>query len=311
MNKLKNSELNNYFMTPTVMSNGLILYPVNIYDYDYFKQLAMNYIVLDVESRNNMQRQEFITNRKKGLIPRTEKYKKFRFINLFDFLVASINQDEKIGEVKNNPSDVAKMKEIYKDEEQVINFLQLAELSQYQNLLGNVLELFHMVTNIVPTYSNNEFIFNIDGNELKIDRENFYEFRQIIMNQNLLFEPRIAPDPESQKEIDRELKSKNGDEEFDLEATICFVSVNLGGIDIGNYTYYRLMCDYAMLLKDKGYNSTSVYRANGCKMEGDKDIPYPNMSERLSIKDNPYSKDKLYRSSQLTEFDKKLMKNSK
>jgi hypothetical protein len=290
------------------MNNGLILYPISIYDYNYFKQLAMGYIVLDVASKNNLARQEFIKNRRSGLIPRTQKYKKLIYKNLFDLLILLIENDSKIKMIKENKEDTIKMRELYKDNEQVINFINMAEKSQYQDILNGILKLFYMVTNIVPKYINEEFIFDID-NDIKINRDNFYEFRDIVMKQNLLFEPRVAPDPESQAIIDRELERKNGSGEFDIEAVISFVSTNCGGADLSNCTYYRLMCDYSAILRSKGYDTTSVYRANGCKMEGDRDIPYPDISEHLPIKDNPYSRENIYRASQLTEFDKKLMKN--
>ena len=306
-NVLRNTSLNNYFMKPTIMDNGLILYPINIYDYEYFRLLASEYIILDVLSRNNLQRQQFITNRKQGLIPNTEKYKKLKFINIFDFLIAKINQDEKIKQIQENVVNTEQMKKIYKDDTMVMDFIKIAEMSKYENILNNILNLFYMVTKIIPIYTEQEFIFQYENNQYIIDRENFYEFREIVMQQNVLFEPRVAPDPESQMYIDSENKNNN---EFDLEAIISFISVNCG-LDVSNYTYYRLLSDYTTKLKTISYEGVSIYRANGCKTQGNKDIEYPNMAEHLSMKDNPYSKENIYKSSEITEFDKKLMKNGK
>ena len=51
-----------------------------------------------------------------------------------------------------------------------------------------------------------------DDNELEsvINKLNFNEFREIVMNQNLLYEPIIAPTKQAQKYIDAKLSNTNG-----------------------------------------------------------------------------------------------------
>ena len=56
------------------------------------------------------------------------------------------------------------------------------------------------------------------------------------MEQNLFFEPIIAPNLESQSYIDMEIRHRNGDDsEYSLESLVCFVTIN-SNKDVSNYT---------------------------------------------------------------------------
>lgn len=308
LEEFKNTSLNDYNMKPTIMTNGLLIYPINIYDYEFFSMLANQYIVLDIYSKNNLYRQDFLEKRKKGLIPRSQKYKPLQYQNLFDLIIALINQDEKVRYIKENKSQIEQLKELHKDDIELTQIIQYSENANYENILGNFSYLLYMTTKIKPQFDGNNFIFVNEEKQFILNCDNFYEFREIVMKQNVLHEPRIAPNKESQEYIDSEIKSKFGNEEFDLEAMVAFVSANCG-IDVSKYTYYRLKADYEAKMREISYLGVSIYRANGCKTAGDKDIPYPNILEHFAFKDNPYGKESFYKNSEETEFDKTLKRS--
>ena len=79
------NKLNNYFMKPTVMENGLYIYPINIMVYEEFKELATQYIVLDIKSINNKRSQE--------------RERKLEFDHLFDYLINFIETNNEIDEI--------------------------------------------------------------------------------------------------------------------------------------------------------------------------------------------------------------------
>lgn len=300
---MNNTKLNNYFMEPTIMSNGLLLYPINIYDYDYFKTLAMEYIVMDMKTRNNLAKQQFLKDKQANLICKKKYFKKIPFDNLFDYLLAIIEQDEKINQIRQNELIKNQMKELYKDDIQVINFIELAEKSQYQNILNNIYQLFYMVTNVIPIYTGSEFIFEINNNKLKINRDNFYEFREIIMTQNILFEPKTSPQLEGQKQIDRDLKARNADSmEYDLEALIAFVSRKTQK-DASQFTYYRLMADFTSIMNEKSFDLISRAFSAGTAQKGEK---LPDMTKNLGLNENPQDDKNIYKKLKNNDFESQL-----
>ena len=301
--ELKNTKLNNYLMKPTVISNGLYLYPTTIYDYEEFRQLAMEYIVLDIKTKNNLSKQQFTKLKREGKISRKEKFKKLPFDNLFDLLIATIEQDEKIKQIQQNKVETNQMKEIYKDDLQIISFIELAESSQYQNILSNILKLLYMATKIMPIYSNEEFIFQFEENKLKINKDNFYEFREIIMTQNILFEPKTSPQIEGQKQIDRDLEARNSDSmECDIEALVALVSRKTQQ-DVSNYTYYRLMADFRSIMSEKSFDAMSRAFSAGNGSKGDK---LPDMTSNLGLNDNPHDDKYIYKKLKNQQYESQL-----
>jgi hypothetical protein len=309
--ELRNSRFNNYFMKPTIMSNGLILYPINIYDYEEFRPLAVSNIVLDMKSINNSNKQEFVKNRKLGIIPKNQGFVPSPFDNLFDYIVNNIKiNEEEIKQIKSIENLSNEEKELLKlnceKNPLIMQLLYMADNKSYRNLKGELIEIFKFVTKGTVMFAGEEFLICVDKETFTIDRDNFYEFRQIVMEQNLLHEPLVAPDEQSQKMIDREITRRTNDNESDLEAIISFVCVN-SHADVSNYTYYRLMADYITILRTMNYQFTTIYRANGCKAKDDKEIEYPDITEHLSIKDNPYSQESIYKQSKLTKLEKELL----
>ena len=115
-----------------------------------------------------------------------------------------------------------------------------------------------------------------------INKLNFNEFRNIVMDQNLLYEPIIAPTKQAQKYIDAKLSNTNG-VESDLEAIVAFVCTNSMSMDISNYTYYRLMADFYSLMKQLSRSDMICYRAGGMTQKNGKPLDIPNIIDKLGI----------------------------
>ena len=81
------NKLNNYFMKPAVMGNKVNVFPIKIMEYEEFKKLASNYIVLDIPQLNNKRKQD--------------KEKELEFDNLFDYLVSLIETSKSADDLIN------------------------------------------------------------------------------------------------------------------------------------------------------------------------------------------------------------------
>lgn len=304
----QNTKLNNYFMKPTSMSNGLLLYPISIYDYEEFRKLAMEYIVLDIKTRNNLAKQQFTKNKNEGLISKKKYFKKIPFDNLFDLLVNSFNQNkdiiEKIEYIKDIPKeDLLKIKEKYNHDIETMKLIEIAETNEYRNDLDNFMSLLEMVTKGKCNLYNNSFIISVNDDNYILDRNNFYEFRKIVMEQNILFEPKTSPQLEGQKQIDRDLEARNADSmECDLEAMIAFVSRKTKK-DTSNFTYYRLMADFRSIMNEKNFDAVSRAFSAGNGKKGDK---LPDITQSLGLNENPQDDEHIYKKLKNHEYESKL-----
>ena len=147
-------------------------------------------------------------------------------------------------------------------------------------------------------------VFRINGVDTDlITRDNFDEIRELIMEQNLIYEPIVAPNQKSQDIIDKaimRLANSGSDVETNIESMIILVSRHrdINGLD---YTYYRLRADYEMELRLEQSRAIPTYRAVGA------DVPNIELGEVLSMHSDPYSKDKLFKRNDRVK-DKELTK---
>ena len=133
-------------------------------------------------------------------------------------------------------------------------------------------------------------VFRINENdEDLITRDNYDEIREMIMEQNLIFNPLVAPNQKSQDIIDRAIERKKkigSDVETNIESMIVLVSKSRKITE--DYTYYQLQADYEMELRLEQSRAIPVYRAVGADI---KDIP---LGEVLSMHEDPYSFEKMF-----------------
>ena len=311
------TNLNNYFMLPTTTSFGLKLYPVKLFEWERFNYLANKFIVMDIKTIDNSLHQQFQKDKLMGTIPRKQKYKKLQFDNLLDYILDLIYtnsvQIDQILSIKLSIKDLSdndfnSLLDVYKNDEQgkqLIKFSKDVNIKDLVNLKNEFSELIKIVTHckkVIIKKNQINIVFE-DNNKIILDKDNFYEFREIVMEQNLLYEPLIVRNLDAQEMIDIDLKRKYGDEEMDLESLVAFVSTHINK-DIKDYTYYRLKADFTSLMMENNYNLTAIYRANGCTTKNGGNLPMPNILAPLSINKNPY--DGLFKESKENSLDKRL-----
>ena len=147
-------------------------------------------------------------------------------------------------------------------------------------------------------------VFKIgDNDEDLITRDNYEEIRAMIMEQNLIFEPIIAPNKKSQDIIDKAIerkRSSGSNVETNLESMIILVSKSRPVTE--DYTYYQLQADYEMVLRLEQSRAIPTYRAVGA------DIDPIELGAILSIHEDPYSFEKMFRKNDRSK-DAEMLKN--
>ena len=126
-----------------------------------------------------------------------------------------------------------------------------------------------------------------------INRDNYEEIREIMMEQSFLFNPLIGADEKSHKRIDRAIKkkvekAKKQGKEPSIEAMLVFNSSRFK-INLETYTYYQLKAQYSLLNREQIAMMYNISRPYG------KDIPIINFADELDIHDNPFSFEKMFR----------------
>ena len=147
-------------------------------------------------------------------------------------------------------------------------------------------------------------VFKIgDNDEDLITRDNYEEIRTMIMEQNLIFEPIVAPNKKSQDIIDKAIerkRSSGSNVETNLESMIILVSKSRPITE--DYTYYQLQADYEMVLRLEQSRAIPTYRAVGA------DIDPIELGAILSIHEDPYSFEKMFRKNDRSK-DAEILKN--
>ena len=147
-------------------------------------------------------------------------------------------------------------------------------------------------------------VFKIgDNDEDLITRDNYEEIRAMIMEQNLIFEPIIAPNKTSQDIIDKAIerkRSSGSNVETNIESMIILVSKSRPVTE--DYTYYQLQADYEMVLRLEQSRAIPTYRAVGA------DIDPIELGAILSIHEDPYSFEKMFRKNDRSK-DAEMLKN--
>lgn len=293
------SDLRNYLMKPIQMKNNLDLYPIKIMEYERFRDLAAKYLILDIPQLNNKRRQEGISL--------------LEFDNLFDYLKSFIDTDRTSCEIVKKIKEINKLtykekKDLISSSEDIKNMILNEKVYKNLNLQHFESEIIEMMTMVIKkkvAYNDKIQCFDIydENDELIacIDSYNFYEFRKIVMEQNLLFEPLIAPNKKAQKYIDASLRNDSG-QESDIEAIVAFVSTNSFTGDISNYTYYRLMAEFRSLIKQMNRSDVVSYSAAGATKKNGSPLDIPNIVSKLEVNKNPY--DDVFKEVNKNEKDK-------
>lgn len=284
------NKLNNYFMKPTYLKD-LAIYPIKLMEYENFKLLASQYLLLDIPQLNNKRKQE-------GL-PKLEQD------NLFDYLVYLMEESKsKINEmnrqikiIKSLPKEVKEKQTEENPELQVfIENLETIEKIYSKSIEDQLCELISMTVKKDVSFINGIYkafvIYDMDEeNRVKkikwvINKDNFYDYRKIVMEQNCLFTPLVAPSKKAQKYIDAKF-NKGVKLEIDLEAMVAFVTTNTNH-DYYEDTYYRLMADFRTLNKQMNRNDIIEFTSGGMTKKGGGQLEIPNIFESLGLDKSPW-----------------------
>lgn len=293
-----NSPLDNYFMKPYYLNRLGLVYPISLYEYDDFSPLASEFILLDMPKRNNLAKQQFEKAKIEGIIDYSIKFEPLEQTHLFDWITSSIEHNKEQEEVykeikeKTNGLPQEQIEEVIKENENCRELIVRALNYNGKSIKDYICELISKTVKCEVVY---EYVTKcfcvIKDNKITgvLDRDNFYEYRKVVMEQNVLHEPRVGGNVQSQEYIDRELKVLYGDNESSVESMVAFVSSS-NSRDISDYTYYRLKADFIMEMRKLDYSVTNNYNANGCKTKDGSSISVPSITEPLGLDVNPYTK---------------------
>lgn len=127
------------------------------------------------------------------------------------------------------------------------------------------------------------YYFSI-GNDGRIDKYNFEEFRKTIMYQNLLFEPHTEEDDLMQEwlEMAREHKGKDG-EPTDIESICQLLCIEMGiqPIELFEYTYYQVMALNNRVALKQAALFVMMLKTQGCKE------PVPSTTKQVDLHTHP------------------------
>lgn len=294
----KKIPLENYLMLPQEVEGIGKVYPIKILDYEDFRELFNKYMLYSIKSINRLRKQE--------------RLPKLEIKTLFDYLIEIIKNgeskklEEEIERFKNIPREMLEISlQEAEDKEEIMNYYDMAQKIKVVPDLENICKIFEMTikkTVKYNKYANVFFIYDKKGNKIgTIDSNNFDKYREKVMEQNVIFEPKVMPSKKGQEIIDKELS--RGGNECDIEAIMSLVSIHTGK-NIANYTYYRLIADFNCIVREISYSEISNYNANGCTDKSGNPLSVPSLVENLGILNNPY--DKLLKKSKETELDKTL-----
>lgn len=134
------------------------------------------------------------------------------------------------------------------------------------------------------------WVVELDNGKV-IDRDNYDAIRDVLLRQNIIYEPLIVEDELSQKIIDDGIRamSKRGSKR-ELESMISYIC-NMSGVssdEIQKYSYYRLQCDIEMWQRIEFNRAIHGYRSQGAK------IQTINEFKEFEVHKNPYSWDALF-----------------
>lgn len=144
----------------------------------------------------------------------------------------------------------------------------ITELSKY--------DLFELAFNIpelresyIKMFSK---LFEDEDAIVKINQDNFYFYRQLIMTMNCLKEEKINPNPEIQRAIERSKRVKAADSEPLEFADIVSSIVGWNGLtykDLNDFTVYQLYMTYHRIAQIKNYDTSTLFATVSDKVKID------------------------------------------
>lgn len=279
-------ELDDYFMKPYKSNIGNI-YPIKIYDYYKFKKIASKYIIPSNEMMFNL-------------------YKLPKEINLFEYYVENgLYVDNNLNQLNELKDYIPKNKE----EEKYLSDIKTT-LDKYKNeefmyySIKEMEEMFSLIFREEVVFNNETLSFVDKLNKIKVDKNNFDFIREVVMHLNVLQEIPTNSNPYINEMIQHalELKNKESSNGGNLCAMVSFISIKKGisDRDLMEYTYYRLLYDYSIAIRENTNNFLYLLRSQGCN-----EAKIIEISEKLDLRIN-YKDLLLENSNNMSNLDNKL-----
>lgn len=195
--------------------------------------------------------------------------------------------------------EIALMLDISKEELKLLDLITLVskETDTYEQTFDNLCKVLSIVLRkeVKFTYGHTGVCF-YDNNSFLVDRDNYDDVRTIIMEQNLIFMPKVYKDKLAQEWANKVLaqRAKNGIN-ITIEDMVTTIAVVSGKHywELENYSIYQIKAEFARIGKDKAYHTNVAYQCAGAEK-----ITIEHYAENTDMYKNPYddvfkSKDKL------------------
>lgn len=260
---------NSYFGFPEKVDGIGEIYPISVPDYKRFSELFSKYMLYSINGLKNL-----------------GKLSDDMEIDLFNFIVQVCSELEGIEEILENNEALIDNRDI----ELIKNNIDL--LKKYGFKISEMEELISLILKKEVKYDSIDKVFiilkDLYGN--KICADNFDIFREIVMTQNIIYEPLTVKGRLAQKELEKEFKKREKNSQpTDFLAMVVLVDMHGNG-DVNNYTYYKLSACYEILNKKIIGDYIQRMMAQGV----DRDLI--NLGEELNINKNPYDKSNFFKS---------------
>lgn len=168
-------------------------------------------------------------------------------------------------------------KKHFRLEDEDINKYSLLDLimslpDDEMNIIETLEKLFLLVCRKDFKFTNqgNSYAFISKDNKSYINKKNYDKVREIVMKQNLIFEPKVYKSKLVQEWADKvkKARAKKGDK-ITVEDMISTVSAFTGKLheNIANMSIYQLYSDYRRIEKIKDFDSVILFRSQGAKAE--------------------------------------------
>jgi len=273
---IERNDLDNYFMKPQFLEGVGNIYPISIFNYESFSKLAGKYITQGITTLHNLYKVNKKTNELDYFIEKGIKMdKEISYLNNIKQYIP-INEDEQ-----------SKYNELM----QLLNLYNSGQVMTYS--IYELEELFSLLLKKQVRFKCSDieeelnYVFQVENNDLYITRDNFKEFRDIVLWQNILYEMPTSKDKKINEAIETSLRSQSkNNKSGDLCAMLSVVGTERGLSDeeIFKYTFYRLRFDYEIITR-KYYNIFMfMLRSQGCES-----ATILELSEEVNLRINPYN----------------------
>lgn len=266
---INRTDLEDYFMFPYICKIGTI-YPVKISDYSYFKMLSDKYIIPSNNMLKNLYSIPIDINIfdyyvENGKIFDSNIYELYKIKNEFDYTLLDEENKKK-----------------YDDLSMTLNAYENGVLNNYS--INEMIKLLEIIFRKQFKFTNDN-IFRSCDNEVNINRDNYYELREIVMYLNILHEVPTSNSKTGNLAIQSAIKHTFGESTSSL-SSICSVvkcNSNINDEELLNYSYYRLMYDFSIINRQHGNIFSFMLRSQGCS-----EVDIDSLDNEINLHKNPY-----------------------